>query len=150
MVTLAGVGATLLPTDTPTLAPALPMFQALAETPHVIPPVGPLQGSPGTQVRSTGVRHGLLHTRDAQPASGPDSQGPRCPSDCTLCPTQPSSLSSATPQLSALLYSWHNCPSSLQKHTHHTPYRGLWKHPGSLFPLMNRKLRAQLQAQVKR
>lgn len=29
------------------------MLQALAEIPYVVPPIWPLQGSPGTQVRST-------------------------------------------------------------------------------------------------
>lgn len=29
--------------------PAIPMLQALVEIPHVVPPIWPLQGSPGTQ-----------------------------------------------------------------------------------------------------
>lgn len=58
-----------------TSASALPMLQALAEFPHVIPPIWPLQGSPGTQLRSIGIRPTrpiLQHTQDPQPASTAD------------------------------------------------------------------------------
>lgn len=102
--------------------PALPMLQALAEIPHVIPPIRPFQGSPGTQWRFTSLRpthpsatsatYFLRHPPFLFPWTG------------LSAPTQPSCLSSKHPLQKAplaLFYSWPNCTSSLMGHTHHIP-----------------------------
>lgn len=81
------------PPHSPVSAPALPVLQALAEIPHMIPPVWPLQGSPVTQSRSTGIRSmGIRPTRPSTHTRPPAnlcrrlSPRPRSPLDWTLCP----------------------------------------------------------------
>lgn len=74
----AGARALLLPTHAPASAPALPMLQALAEAAHVVLPIWPRQGSPGTQARpgsQAQQTHPPSHT-GAQPALPPALRGP--------------------------------------------------------------------------
>lgn len=141
----------------PVSAPALPMLQAPAEISHVIPPIWPLQGSPGTQSRSTVIRPmGVRSTRHPSAYTSPPaglrrtlSQRPRSPLGWTLCSHGASSLSSTTLHgLSALSYSWHSCPAASRRAlcTQQGKFR---KHPGCLVPLTNSKLRANLQVQAK-
>ena len=114
------------PPRSPVSAPALPMLQALAEISHMILPIWPLQGSPGTQSRSTVIRPmGVRSTRHPSAYTSPPdglrrtlSQRPRSPLGWTLCSHGASSLSSTTLHgFSALSYSWHSCPRSLTEGT---------------------------------
>ena len=88
------------PPGSPVSAPALPVLQALAEIPHVIPPIWPLQGSPGTQSRSTVTGpwvsgppdHPSAYTSPPAGLHRTLSQRPRLPLDWTLCSHWASSL----------------------------------------------------------
>lgn len=149
-----GVKAIPLPTYPPTSAPASPMLQALAEIPYMVPSVWPLQGPPGTQSKSTGIRPTrpiLRHTQDPQPASTADSLRPRFPLDWTLC-LHSALFSELCDPIGAL------SPSLLLAQLPQQPHGGTLTKPCSkssgniqvpFFPLTNRKLRAKLQAQAR-
>lgn len=80
-----------------------------------------------------------------QPASTQDAQRPRFPLDCTLCPSQPSSLSSVTPRLSA--FSGTTAPATSRgTHSPHSIGRAL---ETSRFPFPLDKQEAQSQTQAK-
>lgn len=127
--------------------PALPMLQALAKAPHVIPAIWPPQGAPARQLRSMRIspaRPTLQQTQAPRLTSIAGSlRGLRSPRSGLSAPTQPPSLTHRGSQS----FSTPDTMAPAAASTLTTPHReGSGNIQVPFPPLINRKVQAKLQA----